>query len=115
MKTILDHIEHVKGKPHHIRRQVAFGVAAFTSVLIALVWLVGNYAAGTFAIRGSSFAASTGAESPVITTDGTDTTGLAGAAAGVTSADVPAHIEIIDTAPPAAPAVKQSEQTILPF
>ena len=69
MKTIFDHIEHVKGKPHHIRKQIAFGVATLGSALVALVWLVSNYTAGTFAITGSNFAMSTGQEEAVQVVD----------------------------------------------
>jgi len=114
MKTIFDHIEYVKGKPHHIRKQVAFGIAALGSALIALVWLAGSFATGAFAIQGSTFADSAGVPSAIVTTSGADTQGLAGAAASNGGDTVPAHIEIIDTTPE-APVAKQSEQTILPF
>ncbi len=110
MKKILEHIEYVKGKPHHIRKQIAFGTATLASALIAFVWLAGNFAAGTFALRDSSFAASTGQGGAVVTSS---TQGLAGAAAALEdNKDAPAHIEIVDTTP--APK-KQVEQTILPF
>jgi hypothetical protein len=112
MKTIFDHVEHLKGKPHHIRKQVAFGVAALASALIALIWLVGNYTTGTFAISGSSFAESTGqiVSVPKVDVEGNQ---LAGAAAAVQGSDAPAHIEIVDTAPVAP--LKRVEQTTLPF
>jgi hypothetical protein len=115
MKTIFDHIEHVKGKPHHVRRRVAFTAAAGVAASVALVWLLGNLATGTFAIQGSNFAASVGAESPVVKTSDTGTQGLAGAAAAaVQDVSAPAHIEIVDTTP--TPVVtKQPDRTILPF
>ncbi len=110
MKKVLEHIEYIKGKPHHVRKQVAFGAATLVSALIAFVWLASNVAAGTFALRDSSFAASTGQDDAVVTSG---TQGLAGAAAALEdSKDAPAHIEIVDTTP--APK-KQPEQTILPF
>ena len=117
MKKILEHIEYVKGKPHHVRKQVAFGAAAIMSALIAFVWLAGNYASGTFALRDTSFASATG-QGDVIRAEQGDasTQGLAGvgAAAALENAkDAPAHIGIIDTAP--AMPKKQPEQTILPF
>jgi hypothetical protein len=117
MKTIFDHIEHIKGKPHHIRKQVAFGVAALSSAFVALVWLVSNYAMGTFAIQGSNFAMSSDAATSVTTTTrNVGSQGLAGvgAATVLTGADAPAHIEIVDTAV-VAPAKKQVEQTTIPF
>ena len=116
MKNIFDHIERVKAKPHHVRKRVAFGVAAGTSFLIAFVWFVGSYASGGFAIQGSNFAMSTGQGGAVATTSASGSQALAGAAAAaaVQDANAPAHIEIVDTTP-TAPAQKQSDQTILPF
>ena len=115
MKTLFDHIEHVKGKPHHIRKRVAFGVATFGSALIALVWLVGSYSSGAFVIKGSSFAMSTGQDAVVATTSAVSDQGLAGvgAAAALSSdTNVPAHIEIVDTAPA---KTQQAEPTTLSF
>lgn len=115
MKNILEHIEHVKGKPHHIRRRFALGAALGGSGLIALVWLTGSLATGAFAIQGSDFAQSSGQSDLVVaTTSVSDNSGLAGAAAGLQSSDGPARIEIVDTSSVAVPK-KQSEQTILPF
>ncbi|MHB8860641.1 MAG: hypothetical protein ACYC48_02805 [Minisyncoccota bacterium] len=116
MKNIFDHIEHVKAKPHHIRKQVAFGVAAGTSALIGLIWLVGSFETGAFAIQGSNFAMGTGQESAVATTSASGDQGLAGvaAASALQDASAPAHIEIVDTSSQ-APQKSQSDQTILPF
>ena len=116
MKTIFDHIERVKAKPHHIRKRVAFGTAAGMSVLVALVWFAGNYATGAFAIQGSNFAMSVGRENAIATTSASGSQGLAGAdaAAAVQDASAPAHIEIVDTSSQ-PPQKNQSEQTILPF
>ncbi|MDP2652295.1 MAG: hypothetical protein Q8O94_04105 [bacterium] len=116
MKTILEHVEYARSKPHHIRKRIAFGIAGGMSALVALVWFVGNLSFGTFAIQGSTFADSTGGE-PVITTDGTtknSASGLAGAAAALPDEDVPAHIEIVDTTPK-TPAKNTAEQTTIPF
>jgi hypothetical protein len=115
MKNIFDHIEYVKGKPHHIRKRVALATATAASAFIGLIWLGTNLATGSFAIQGSNFAASTGQEATVTTVDQSgDIQGLAGAGAApvLQSADAPAHIEIVDTTP--APA-KAPDATILPF
>jgi len=116
MKTIFEHVEHIKGKPHHIRKRVAFGAAAFGSVFIGLVWLTTSIGTGAFAIRDSSFADSVGQSGAV--TAGSDTSGsqLAGAGAAAifsNDASAPAHIEIVD-ATSSAPK-KQAEQTTIPF
>jgi small neutral amino acid transporter SnatA (MarC family) len=115
MKTVSQHIEHIKGKPHHVRKRVAFTVAGSATVLIALVWLVGSVSLGAFAITGSSFADSAG-QSSVVTTGSADTStpGLAGAAAASASDNSPAHIEIVDTTP-STPQEKKAEQTLIPF
>lgn len=122
MKTIFDHIEQVKGKPHYVRKRVAFTAAACGSALIALVWLVGNVSRGTFAIQGTSFADSRGTASVVATDSDSDSNSdsnrvsdsLAGVASAVPAKDAPAHIEIVDAT--SSPSVKkQTEQTIIPF
>ncbi|TSC71193.1 MAG: hypothetical protein G01um101449_48 [Parcubacteria group bacterium Gr01-1014_49] len=113
MKIILDHIERAKGKPHHIRKQIAFSAAGGIAAFIALVWLAGSLASGTFAIQGSSFVESTRQEESVIVSR-TENPNLAGVAATIQDASAPAHIEIIDTTP-VAPKAKRVEQTTLPF
>lgn len=114
MKTIFDHIDHVKGKPHHVRKRVAFTAAACGSGLVALVWFVGSVSFGAFAIKPNSFADSTGRE-PVIMVDRTGVReNLAGAGAALPSADAPAHIEIVDTTSSTS-MKKQAEQTTIPF
>ncbi|HUY05215.1 MAG TPA: hypothetical protein VMV62_00615 [Candidatus Paceibacterota bacterium] len=114
MKNLFDHIERIKGKPHHVRKQIAFGAAAGLSAFIALVWFAGSIATGAFAIRNTSFAANTAQENTVATTSASGDQGLAGAAAAVQDANAPAHIEIVDTGA-AAPAKSTPTQTILPF
>lgn len=111
-KIVLDHIERMKGKPHHIRKRVAFGISGGVAGLIAVAWLGGSLASGTFAIQGSSFAENVKQESMIVS--GAANPNLAGAAATLKDASAPAHIEIVDTTPP-APKVKKAEQTTLPF
>ncbi|MFA5997999.1 MAG: hypothetical protein WC814_01240 [Candidatus Paceibacterota bacterium] len=115
MKTILDHIERVQGKPHHVRKRIAFASAALGTAFIALVWLAGSIGTGTFAIRDNSFASAgqegtTPEAGPVVN-------GMAGAAAALpaqSADDAPAYIEIIDASAPAVPQ-KQAERTTIPF
>lgn len=116
MKTLSEHIAYVQGKPHHIRKQVAFGAAAFVSACIALVWLVGSYMTGSFAIAGSSFATASGQDGLTsVAESSSNTDGIAGAAAALhPSANTSAHLEVIDTNSVAVPS-RQSEPAILPF
>lgn len=114
MKTVFEHIEYVKGQPHHIRKRVAFSAAAGITALIALTWLGGSFATGAFAIHGGDALAG----QPAAAAASNDTNNsLAGAAAALppSSATVPAHIEIIDTTAAAAPSQKKAEQTVIPF
>ena len=116
MKTIFEHIEYAKGKPHHVRKRIAFSVAAGVSGLIALVWLIGGLSSGAFAIQGSTFAEST--ERSSVTTAGSETDstagGIAGAAAALPAKNAPARIEIIDSATSSS-AKGAAEQTTIPF
>jgi len=117
MKTIFQHIEHVKGKPHHVRKQVAFGAATAGTALIALVWLAGSLGTGSFALKATSFADNTGEGTLTVSNDdGSNTTsGIAGvgAAAALESASAP-RIEIIDSVA-SATSSKKAEQTTIPF
>lgn len=118
MKTVFDHIEHVRGKPHHVRKRVAFTLAAAGAGVVGLVWLVGSVSFGLFAIQESSFAESTGQGGALATTGENGSSNLAGAAAALpasqNSANAPAHIEIVDTTPSTSGQGK-AEQTIIPF
>lgn len=109
MKAVFDHIERVKGKPHHVRRKVAFGTAFGVTASIALLWFGFTLSAGTFALQGTTFAESTGA-APAKPTPG-DSSLLAGAAAAFPKKEEP-RIEIVDVT---KPAPSEPEATILPF
>lgn len=115
MKTIFDHIERVQGKPHHIRKRIAFGAAAAGTAVIALVWLVSSIGTGAFALKDTSFAQSTGEEG-TLTAAGDNTGQLAGAGAApvLSGASAPAYIEIIDAASSTS-GQKKAEQTVIPF
>lgn len=123
MKSLFEHIEYLKQKPHDTRRQIAFATAFGASALVALVWFVGVVSTGTFAIQGSSFAESTGQQPSLATGPQSSHTDLLGAAsaadAASNSANAPAHIEIISTATSSTLSGKsggpQAEQTVIPF
>lgn len=116
MKTIFEHIKHVKEKPHHIRKRVAFSAAFAGTAVIALVWLVSSVGTGVFALKDTSFAQSTGQENTLATEGNSAVGGIAGAAAApaLESANAPARIEIIDTAS-STRQTKKAEQTTIPF
>jgi hypothetical protein len=113
MKTVFEHIDHVKGKPHHIRKRVAFAAAAGATGLIAVVWLAGSLGAGAFAIKSTSFADATG-QAPIETVNSDGSSNLAGAAAAFQAAKAPAHLEVVSSASSTGPS-KPIEQSTIPF
>ncbi len=113
MRTLADHIERIKGKPHHVRRRAAFGAAALGTALVAFAWLAASFSTGAFALHATSFAESTGQEGARAPAGAAEN--LAGAAAALPSdARAPARIEIIDAATSSGPAAS-APQTVIPF
>lgn len=125
MRGIAWHLDNVRGKPHHVRRRVAYLAAGSLTAVIALAWLGLSLATGAFALKGSNFAQMTGAE-PADATAGVDagagtananTAAVAGAdTAAPASSAGPARVEVI----PAASAAQddpsaQNAQNIIPF
>lgn len=115
MKTLVQHVEHVRGKPEHIRKQVAFAVAAAATAVVALVWFLSTVTAGVFAIQGSSFAESTSGNTNVAAVGPSDSSllGAASAALGFPQAE-PAHIVIVD-ASTSTPKAEKHDPTVIPF
>lgn len=113
MKIILKHIEQARGKPHHIRRQIAFGTAAACTSVVALVWFVGTVRSGTLALNANSSSQNVGNGGIVVDASGNENQ-LAGAAAAIPISQTQAHIEIIDSAPSTSSG-KKVEQTTIPF
>lgn len=113
MKTLFEHIDYVKSKPHHVREKVVFATAGGITAVIALTWLVGSLSLGLFAIKGSNFAEATQPQDTVMVVSDTGSPALAGAAAAL-DAKAPAHIEIVDTTPKAS-TTKKAEPTVIPF
>jgi len=114
MKTIFEHIQYAKGKPHNIRKQITFAVAAIGTALVTAIWFFSTLSSGTFALKGNTFSGSIGEESKAETGASSDSKGVAGAAAAFLPEQAPARIEIIDLSTPKN-SDRQSEQTILPF
>ncbi len=118
MKTVSEHVEHIKGKPHHIRKRIAFTAAASGAIVIALVWFVGNISLGAFALGDTSFADAVGQGNIETMSNENGSrpadSGIAGVAAALQSANAPAHIEIVDTAS-STRSIKKAEQTTIPF
>jgi hypothetical protein len=122
MMPLTRHIEDVRQRPEHIRRQIALGVAALITAIIALIWLGTSVATGAFALKGSSFAdATSGAPTKQFAASTGGFGNLVGAASAVFTGGVKggeAHIEIVDTGKSSTLDTKKAaaaEPTILPF
>lgn len=114
MKTVFEHIEYVRERPHHVRKQIAIAAAASGTALIALVWFIGSISTGAFSIKENSSLASESDAAAGSISANQNLAGAGAAAALPQAADAPAHIEIVDTAPPAA-GEKRAEPTTIPF
>lgn len=111
MEAIFNHIEHLKGKPHHVRKHMSLLYAAVFAGAIALIWLALNLSTGAFAIANSNFAESA-AQPAIASVPASGTSGLAGAAGAADDETAPAHIEIVNTTPAPAP---KAQPTTIPF
>ena len=112
MKTLVDFIENLRAKPHHVRKQIAFTAAGAGAALVGIVWVGVSLSLGTYALRGDGAFAAADAQSGAAVAS----TQVAGAAAAVDSgaaASPSAGIEIIDAA--TSSAATTSEPTVIPF
>ncbi len=113
MTSVLDHIERLREKPHHVRKQIAIASAFGISAFIAFVWLAVSLSTGAFKVEGSSFADL--GKSPTVVIGGESSVGssVAGAAAAFPSfSNNSAVIQVVD-----APISKAAapEATVIPF
>jgi len=116
MKSLSQHIEHVRNRPHHIRKQVALGVALGITAVIAIIWLGVNLSTGAFHIAGTSFADATTETQPQLTASNNSLLGAAAAALNGSSS--PAELQVVSQGSgeaPTAPAQNPSDQTFIPF
>jgi hypothetical protein len=112
MKPISHHINKVKAQPHHIRKQVAFATAFIVAAVIGAIWAGASLITGAFAIQGSTFAESTGAEPTVATVPGNSSLAASPAEAGQQSQAPGIEIVNGNQTPAAAPA---ATPTVIPF
>lgn len=115
MKTVSQHIAHIKSQPHHIRKRVAFGAAFAGTAVIAFAWLAVSLGTGSFALKDTSFAQNAENKSDsAVSKDNNEQFAGVGAASVLREKNEPARIEIID-ASPSKPSVNKAEQTVIPF
>ncbi|HVM59187.1 MAG TPA: hypothetical protein VMT80_02575 [Candidatus Paceibacterota bacterium] len=112
--TLSDRINDIKGRPHHEKKRVVFGVATLCTAFVAVIWLGASLATNSFAVTLPAPAASGVEAAP----RGAAAAQYAGAAAALTppSAHQQASgIEIISTATSSTLSKGRSGQTIIPF
>lgn len=87
-----EHLERLRSKPHHVRRQIAFSSALAITALVAVGWLGALASSPRLALNSAP------QDQNVLTetrTNFSDLVGAAGAAFGATSS--PAEITVVDT------------------
>jgi len=116
MMLLTRHIEAVRQKPEHVRKQIALGIAVLLTAIIALIWLAVSVATGTFALTPPSGNTSGSLATP----SASGSSSLVGAAgASLTGSSGPARIEVVGVTQ-SAPlgtrgSAEQPEPTVLPF
>ncbi len=124
MRTVVEHIEHVRAQPHHVRERVAFAVAGLVTGLVGIIWLGTSLASGAFAIAGDGFAQATGASPLEVAGKPAtgDTSSLAGAVAalptdGAADTSSPTDITVVSdgTSGTAQTGATPDNGAIIPF
>jgi hypothetical protein len=92
MAAMNEHLEWLRSKPHHVRRQIAFGTSVAITALVAVGWLGALASSPRLALNSAPANGNVLAETR---TNFSDLVGAAGAAFGATSS--PAAITVVDT------------------
>ncbi len=113
------HIQKLQEKPLHIRERIAFGTSAGITAIVAIGWLVGMNASGSFSLATKSIAESvrpTDAVSSTLAEGGTNIKSLLGAAsAALGDPNTPASINVVDTHTSSTLPGEQTAATVIPF
>jgi hypothetical protein len=84
--SLTDHLERIRQKPHHVRRQIAFGTALGITLIVTIGWLGAKAGAGTFALNSpATDAFDTKQAFSETKSNFSELLGAAGAAGGATS------------------------------
>ena len=113
------HLETLKRKPEHVRHMYALGASVAVTGLVAIVWLVGNAATGTFALSTSDSGEQSSTTSLTSTNDSfSKLLGAVGATQGSSSQP---QLTVVDggttstLAPAPAASQNQTSATAIPF
>lgn len=110
-KQVHEIVHELRQKPEHVRQNMAFGIAAGTTLVVALGWFGAMSITGSFSLAPTSPVADAGASAPTPAknTSLTDLMAAAGAAIGATATTAPASITIVDAN---ATSSKTSDQSV---
>lgn len=121
MASLSEHLEGLRARPHHVRRQIAFGTSLALTALVAVGWLGALVSTPKLALENRP----TGGEDLTMQEALTDTrgsfselVGAAGAAFGASSS--PAQVTVVDTKTSStldAPRdnYNDTRETVIPF
>ncbi len=117
---MLDFIERLKAKPHHVRQRIAMGTSVGVTGVVAAGWLLTLVFSGHLTLN--SAPASTGGTgsdvSTAVSQTSTSFNQLLGAAGLATATTAPASLTIVDApAPDSSPKPERNSQgqTVIPF
>lgn len=121
MAAVSEHLERLRAKPHHVRRQIAFGTSLVVTALVAVGWMGALLSSPKLAIeRTPTDGEEVNFQESLTETRSnfSDLVGAAGAALGATSS--PTKIEVVDTKTSTTMDVKRdnynnTRETVIPF
>lgn len=113
------HIQKLQDKPLHVRERIAFGTSAGITAIVAIGWLVGMSASGSFSLATKSIAESV---RPPETVSNTLSEGnanfkslLGAASTALGNPDAPAAINVVDARTSTTLPADATTATVIPF
>jgi hypothetical protein len=118
MRTVAEHLDRIREKPHHVRHRYALGTAGAITAVIGAAWLGISLSTGAFALHGTSFADATRGDIETSTPGEARAAAVAGAAAAPlppAGEGAPARVEAVPTTEAKPEKAGKAEPTIIPF
>jgi hypothetical protein len=115
---IRDYIEHLKSKPEHVRRRIAFGTSAGITGVVAVAWLVALSTSGTLALTSPEVQNTAELKTAVQETSSSFAELMGAASAYQSAAQGESELIIVDAQSSStldAPADPTEGKTVIPF
>jgi len=120
MAAVSEHLDRLREKPHHVRRQIAFGTSVALTALVAIGWMGALVSTPKLAIENRPQDETLDMSNALTDTQSnfSELVGAAGAAFGATSS--PARVMVVDTKTYSTMDVKRenyndTKETVIPF